>query len=227
LAASDVAEIDDIARALTVTAQRLGTALERERSFSADASHQLRTPVAALRLVLETELAAPRLSPQLALLDALGNVERLESTIEQLLALARDIEHAERTPLDVHRLGVDLQKRWFDPLAASRRRLEITIADDLPRVRASPAAVLHALDVLVDNAYRHGLGDVAVHARATTGGLAIDVSDEGPGVTNPADIFRRRNANASGTGIGLALRARSSSPRAVDSSSRPRVHMPR
>ena len=69
-------------------------------------------------------------------------IHSLLSTIEQLRALARDIEHAERTPLDVHRLGVDLQKRWIDPLAASHRRLDITIADDLPRVRASPAAVL-------------------------------------------------------------------------------------
>src|SRR5262249_52305381 len=76
---SGVAALDDAAAALTSTAHRLGGLVERERAFSADASHQLRNPLASLRLALETELAQPRADATLALHDALDDVDRLEA----------------------------------------------------------------------------------------------------------------------------------------------------
>jgi signal transduction histidine kinase len=79
---SGVTELDAAASALTTTAHRLGALVERERAFTADASHQLR--ITSLRLVIENELTAPA-DPTLALhFDALADVDRLEATLTDL-----------------------------------------------------------------------------------------------------------------------------------------------
>jgi len=73
-------------------------------------------------------------------------------------------------------------------------------------VAISPAALRHALDVLVTNALDHGAGRVTVvSAPGAGGGVTIDVSDEGPGLADPEAAFARRGPDAAGHGIGLAL----------------------
>jgi signal transduction histidine kinase len=82
-----VAEVDEVGAALDATAQRLDDLVTRERAFSADASHQLRTPLAALRLELEAlELQGEELPA------ALAQVDRLQETVDTLLAVARDTQ---------------------------------------------------------------------------------------------------------------------------------------
>src|SRR4051812_20561579 len=81
-----VAEADEIAAALDDTARRLGDLVARERAFSAGASHQLRTPLAALRIELEALELRSEAPPELA--RALAQVERLQTTIDTLLAVA-------------------------------------------------------------------------------------------------------------------------------------------
>ena len=97
---SGVTELDAAAAALTTTAHRLGAIVERERAFTADASHQLRTPITSLRLVIENELTQPRPDPTLALTDALADVDRLEATLTDLLALAHETV-ADRQPIEL------------------------------------------------------------------------------------------------------------------------------
>ena len=89
VAPSGVVEIDTVARSINATADRLAVVLERERAFSADASHQLRTPLTALRLRLEGEVLSSDDAPRPALVHALEEIDRLQSTIEDLLRLAR------------------------------------------------------------------------------------------------------------------------------------------
>jgi signal transduction histidine kinase len=94
-------ELDRLGLALEASAQRVGRLVERERAFSADASHQLRTPLAALRTTLETELYAPREQPELAVEESLEAVERLEATVQQLLtspATDRPTGHRSTSP---------------------------------------------------------------------------------------------------------------------------------
>jgi signal transduction histidine kinase len=197
-----IAEIDAAGAALTRTAERLGELVSRERAFSADASHQLRTPLTGLRLRLETALDGADLRP--AVVAALETADRLERTIDEMLALARD-EPAARTPADLSRLLGDLEPSWTGPLQAAGRSLRMSIPPDLPGTGASAAATRQILDVLVDNAIRHGAGTVTVTVREADTAIAVDVADEGAGVTvPPEELFRRRTDRAAGHGVGAA-----------------------
>ena len=198
-----VAELDDVGDALTTTASRLGRAMEREQSFSTHASHQLRTPIAGLRLTIETELADPRTDPTLALHECLVVADRLESTVNDLLRLSR--EPAADQHVDVTNVLAAAGARWHGLLAASGRPLRIDTSANLPQASASQAAITQALDVLVDNAMRHGRGEVSVRAERVGGGVVITVTDEGNGNNGLAP--RATNAGRvddHGIGLGLA-----------------------
>ena len=203
-----IKELDEVAGALRATAGHLRQTLERERSFSADASHQLRTPLTGLRLLLDNELAISRELPRTVLTEALVEVDRLEATIDSLLALARGSVHSDRPILDVDRVLRDVSEQWRPVLAAATRPLRV-VSSVTVRPKARHAAILQALVVLLDNATRHGRGAVTIEACDVAYGIAITVTDEGPGITGGEDaIFRRHEtgaADAGGTGIGLAL----------------------
>src|SRR5439155_834762 len=169
-----VAEIDSVGSAVNTTAQRIGDMLERERAFSANASHQLRTPLAGLRLQLEAGLDAPDADAGAALRAAIETADRLERTIDDLLTLARDRRPAAEAA-DLPALLAEIEQGWRGLLAAANRQLRIT-ADDPPAPRASEAAIRQIIGVLLDNAVTHGHGMVAVTARDAGDALAVDVS---------------------------------------------------
>jgi signal transduction histidine kinase len=203
--ASGVPEVDEAAAALNRTAARLGDLLARERAFSADASHQLRTPLTRLRMRLEAALAGAGADREAAVRSTLEEVDRLDATVEDLLALARDTAPL-RERLDVAALLAEVERRWHGPLAAAGRPLRVAAASDLPAVEASIPALRQVLDVLIDNAAQHGAGVVTVQARPLAGAVAIEVADEGPGPDGDGEaLFRRRAEGARGRGIGLAL----------------------
>jgi signal transduction histidine kinase len=84
--------------------------------------------------------------------------------------------------------------------------LRVDVEDALPLARCAPDALREIIEVLVENAERHGRGAVKIRARRLDPGVIVDVEDEGPGITgDPEAIFERRGPRASGTGIGLAL----------------------
>lgn len=193
---SGVPEADDVAAALDMTADRLGTMLARSRSFGADASHQLRTPLTALRLDIEA-LAASGADPELVAA-ALGEADRLESTIDELMVLAE----APRTDevVDLGRLAVTRLDAW-QSLARTQGRRVVFKGGPVPPVQARAAALGQCLQVLLDNALLHGDGTITVSVDDIPGGVRLCVADEGPG-------FPRRDGppeiGADG-GRGLAL----------------------
>lgn len=200
--ASGIPEIDTAATALNLAAARIGNLVERERAVTANASHQLRTPLAGLRLRLEKALDTPDADYRAAALEAIADADRLERTIDDLVTLARTKEHRTE-PLNTAALLQELQDVWRDRIAAAGRTLEVT-AD--PRLRPSPAAaaaVRQILAVLVENATRHGKGQITVRARESSNSSAIDVIDEGrtPDHTKP---FEPRAADGHGIGLRLA-----------------------
>ncbi len=203
---ADIPEIDSVGTALNSTAGRLDDMLARERSFSADASHQLRTPLTGLRLRLEAALDRPGQDLRHAITAGIADADRLEQTVEELLALARDTRSSSTTPLDIPGLLEEIERGWHDRLAAQERTLRVAVDPQAPVSLASTAAVRQVLTVLLDNAATHGSGTVSVAVRNAADALAIDVSDEGAGITAPEpELFARRSRLADGHGIGLAL----------------------
>ncbi|WP_410658751.1 sensor histidine kinase [Amycolatopsis sp. lyj-112] len=200
-----VPEIDQVAEALDVTSERIGETLERERTFSSDASHQLRTPLTGLRLQLEAALESPDRDPYATIRDGIASTDRLERTIDDLLALAKQTR-APRALLDLDKLFEEVRQTWHGLLAERGRALRISGREALP-ARAAAAAVRQVLAVLLDNAATHGRGTVSVLARDAGDALAIDVRDEGS-IPDGADPFVRTQEGGEereGHGIGLRL----------------------
>ena len=200
-----IAELDDLSTALRSTGTRLASTLERERAFTENASHQLRTPLTGLRLIVDNELATPRSEPRLALVEALMQVDRLEATVDTLLGHARGT-FSDRRPLNVEQLVQTAADRWRATLAEVSRPLRTSCAVTT-EPRAHGVVLTQALDVLLENAMRHGAGLVAIEAREIASGVSISVTDEGPGIDgDPESIFLERTASNEGRRrIGLAL----------------------
>jgi signal transduction histidine kinase len=205
----DIAEIDAVGASLNTTAARLDDLLARERAFSADASHQLRTPLAGLRLRLEAALERSDNDLRPAIRASLADADRLEQTIDELLALARDTRSTSAQPVDLDSLLAEIDRDWRARLERDGRTMQILRDPRTPPPLASAAAVRQVLRVLLDNAALHGAGTVTVVVRESTDAVAIDVSDNGPGIPMPEpQLFARRLGRAGGHGIGLALARR-------------------
>ncbi len=202
-----IPEIDVVAEALDASAERIAEMVAREREFSGNVSHQLRTPLTALRLRLEevAELEDPserRAEAELALAEA----DRLDATIEALLRHARAGAESDVVDLDVDDLVRRHAERWERSFRSSRRALRLDLDLDGRRARSSPAAAGQVLDVLLENALRHGAGTVRVRTRTQGRYACVAVEDEGTGVPAGAgDIFARGTTHRDGSGIGLHL----------------------
>lgn len=202
---SGVPELDQAADALTNTARRLDDLVTRERAFSADASHQLRTPLAGLRAAIETELEFPRPDPSELLRESLDDIDRLEQTITELLSIART-PRASPGPVALAELFADVATKWRGPFATNGRRLSVSDPRDSPLVQANATVLRHALDVLLDNALNHGAGEVRVDHHIAIDSVTISITDEGPGFTEtPAGKMH-------GLGLPLARRLVESMP---------------
>lgn len=202
---SQVPELDAAAAALGGVATRFAGMLERERTFSADASHQLRTPLAALRLNAEAALDEPDPATRQDRLQAvIAATERLERTVVDLLGLVRDPAPGHER-FDLLPLVDEVVATWHGPLAAADRRLSVRSEPDLPVCSASRAAVSEILSVLMGNALEHGEGTVQVLVSGTdSGALLVEVEDEGHPDLDTVGIFRRQ-PGPDGHGIGLGL----------------------
>jgi signal transduction histidine kinase len=204
-----IPEIDAVGAALDATAARLDDLLARERAFSADVSHQLRTPLAGLRLRLEAAAERTGQGTGSAIAASLVDADRLEAIIDELLALARAGQAESAGPVDLGALLGELSPEWGARLALHGRDLQVEVDPGVPDARASAAAVRQVLRVLVDNATTHGRGTVTVAVREASGAVAVDVADEGPGVQDAdGTLFTRRADRRDGHGIGLALARR-------------------
>lgn len=201
---SGIPEIDAVNAALNQTAARIGDLIDRERKVTGNASHQLRTPLTGLRLGLEAALHSPNANHHRVITDAIVATERLDHTIDDLIALARGTTTATE-PLALDELLAEITDTWHSVLAEIGRPLRISADSGLPRSPASSAAVRQILAVLIDNAARHGVGAVTVHARDAGAAVAVDVSDEGTQLDgDETDLFDRHPTGGHGIGLSLA-----------------------
>jgi signal transduction histidine kinase len=190
--------------------QREARAVEKEKAFLAGVTHELRTPLAAIRLFGE-RLASGRGDAREYGSMVAEESQRLESLVERVLALPGEdgrLSVSSLDPAELVRSAVSLARA-----RAQRRRVTLTTeTPELPTVLWNGEAVRQALLNLVDNAIQHGRegGRVEVRAAATDGSVSLSVSDDGPGIgrRDRERIFGRfeRGVTASsGTGLGLYL----------------------
>jgi two-component system phosphate regulon sensor histidine kinase PhoR len=194
-----------VRRALTAEAQ----ATAREKSFLASVTHELRTPLAAIRLLGE-RLAQGRGNPQEYGALVAEETQRLESLVERVLAATRASERPSFAPVEPEALvrsAVDLVRP-----RAERREVTLTCraAEALPTAMWDAEAVRRAVLNLLDNAIKHGHEGGTVQAGATADGevICLSVTDDGPGIgpRERKDIFGRfvrGRTDAPGTGLGL------------------------
>lgn len=203
-----VPEAEEIAFALRSSTDALRELVRREHEFAANASHQLRTPVTALRLELEDLAMWPETPPVVAeeLSRALRELDRLSDTVTELLALARGQRLAAAAEIDVAALVRGAGERW-KAAARDEQRPLVAHGPEAPlRLLALPGPIDQIVDVLVENALRHGTGAITLSAADRATHVEIAVADEG---RRPSDqgIFARaaRGATSAGEGIGLAV----------------------
>jgi signal transduction histidine kinase len=200
---SGVQEIDGIADALDSSAQRIDRLLQAERSFSTNASHQLRSALTGLELRLEELATSSDPEVQAEATAALEQTHRLGATVEELLALARTGRTGIVTEFDL----ADLARAHAQDVSAELARDGRTLTIDAPRrvpVVAAVGALGQALDIVLSNAVRHGRGRLTVRVTSDERHAIIEIGDEGRGFDDPAAAFQGRPSE-DGHGIGLAL----------------------
>ena len=196
-------EVARLARTTNETLAALETSVERQRRFVADASHELRSPIASLRTQLEVAAAHPEL------LDLDGAVEdtvRLQRLAADLLLLAR---------LDAGE-GIGDRRVDLGELAerCARGRDGVTVEAPAVEVTGSRGQLERVLGNLLDNAQRHARAAVAVTVRREGEQAVVEVADDGSGVpaADRERVFERfvrldeaRGRDDGGAGLGLAI----------------------
>jgi signal transduction histidine kinase len=209
-------EVYRLGETLNEMLHRLERSFERERRFVADASHELRTPIAVVKTELEGALRTGDFGPDVrdALVAAVAECDRLGQLAEDLLVIARSAEGelpVRREEVDVRSLLDGVRDRFTDRAGRDGRRIGVDL-DGSQSLSADPLRLRQALGNLVDNALRYGEGDVVLRARRTDDGLELEVSDAGAGF--PPELGERaferftRGDEArtrGGTGLGLAI----------------------
>jgi two-component system sensor histidine kinase QseC len=207
-------ELQPVLDALNAQLERQEDALERERRFSADVAHELRTPLASIMINLESALATRDLKEaQDSLGGAQHSVVALARRIEQLLALARLEAGAatQRATIDLVVVASDVIEELTTIIADSGVQLDFVRSEPNVVVRGYEAALAALLRNLIENALRHVPhgGQVQLVIERTASEAIIDVIDDGPGIAyeQRAAVFARfhREKSSRGEGYGLGL----------------------
>ncbi|GIE77256.1 hypothetical protein Aph02nite_32060 [Actinoplanes philippinensis] len=207
-------EVRTLARTLNTAAETIDSLVRSQRTFIANASHQLRTPLTALRLSLDN-IADAAHDPELRedVDQASAEVIRMSRLVNGLLALARaegDVSAPERTA--VH----DVTRERFDVWRAAAGEKEVTL--DLAGSGPGPAALITRghLEQILDNLFANALevspagGRVWVTAVRDGDLVRVTVTDDGPGIApelreRAFDRFWRGDSRPGGSGLGLAI----------------------
>jgi heavy metal sensor kinase len=213
-------EIQRLAETWNDMLQRLDAAVLRMRQFTADASHELRTPIALIRATAELALRREREPGEYrqSLRDIQSASERITELTESLLALARADSGAFDLPLapaDLNRIVTEMVGQ-NQPLAAMKGvSLEARTSETPVLVRVHADAIRRLLLILIDNAVKHtpGGGSVTIGTTVQEHQIILSVRDSGEGIVPEAlpHVFERfyrsgaDRAGSSGAGLGLSI----------------------
>jgi two-component system OmpR family sensor kinase len=210
-------EVRPLVQELNLLFGRVKTAFETQRNFVADAAHELRTPLAALKLQVQSlERATNEEARTVAIGRLSAGIERATRLVEQLLVLARQEASVDggpgRMPVELD----ELARRTVADLApvAQARGVDLGLHEAQPACVAGQPEALHILlRNLVDNAikYTPSGGTVDISVRRSDGAVRLSVEDSGPGIA-PEErervfdrFYRIAGSDAAGSGLGLAI----------------------
>jgi signal transduction histidine kinase len=207
-------EIGNLAHTMNGMLERLDAAARRQRRFVADASHELRSPLAAIRTTLEVGLAHPDRAPWPIIAErAVQQSNRLEGLVQQLLLLAK----ADERILAVARETVDIAQLLHDVAATTvSHHIDIDLVVSGAPVTLGDADHLTRLfRNVIDNAVRYATTSVHVTAVAAAERIVISVTDDGPGIPEAdrdrifdrfvrLDSSRERGSGTAGLGLAIA-----------------------
>ena len=226
-AADAPSEVVPLVRSLNALFERVSRLVENERRFTADAAHELRTPLAALKTQAQVALgAAEENARRHALENVLRGCDRATRLVEQLLVLARlDPDHAASAvePCELSALARQVIGELAP--AALAQNVEVELAASAPvSILGHPDLLAVLLRNLVDNAVRHSPsgGNVRVDVARAGNAARVTVTDEGPGIApdERAKIGRRfyriLGAGHAGSGLGLSIVRRIAEIHAAD-----------
>lgn len=178
---SYIREAADLGNALRRAAAQLDSLVRRERELAVVASHELRTPITALRLSLEDLTLWPQTPPEVAeeLQHSLAEVDRLSGVVTRLLERGDEGHLGAAADVDLRTIAASGVDRWAERARAQGR--QIVLAPSEPTMtRIVRAPVDQVVDVLIENALAHGVGTVTVDVVTLGPYLAIRVADESP-----------------------------------------------
>ncbi len=206
-------ELQPVGQAVNRLLERVESALLKERTLTADAAHELRTPLAALRAQAQVALRARDEGERSEALQALiGGVDRSTRLVETVLALARldarAPDPAARRSVSLRPLVSDVVRDLVSPARPGTPHIEIDVPDIA--VLGDADALPLAIRNLCENAVRHARSRIRISAEDASGTTTIAVRDDGPGMTadqqaRAFDRFYRATPDGDGAGLGLAL----------------------
>jgi signal transduction histidine kinase len=209
-------QVREVAHAFNDMAHRVSTLLRNQRGMTAEVSHQLRTPLAALRLRLELLADDTDDATRVEASAMLAETDRLTRLVDGLLAIARAeaIESAP-VPTDVGKVVRERLQAW-EPVAAER---QITLQQQLPATSVFAALTAGHLEQILDNLLANAIdlvlpgGHITVSTARNGKTAVLSVEDTGPGMTEQQracafDPYTTDRDGRGGTGLGLAIVAR-------------------
>ncbi|QQC64602.1 ATP-binding protein [Paraburkholderia ginsengisoli] len=211
-------EVRPLVDAINLMLSRLLNSVERERAFTADAAHELKTPLAAIKVQAQVALAEtdPALQ-RLAMERVVQGVDRSARLAEQLLLLARLDAHEKLSTAPLRLASVAKRTLLANEQNARQKDISVMLSGDMrAEIDAEPVLIGILLDNLLDNAIKYGRsgGHVEVAVARIGDRVQLSVRDDGPGVA--ADdlarlthrFFRATGNQATGSGLGLSIVAR-------------------
>jgi signal transduction histidine kinase len=203
-------EIEELGRSFDEMAQRVERSVQAQREFVANASHQLRTPLTAMKLQIESAITdATEDKVRERLLAADREVDRLSEIVDRLLVMAREIEEGTSARVDVEVAARRAVARWSD--RATQRHSSLEFRGEGGSARADPTDLDQIFDNLIDNATSYAPGEVVVETASANGRVVVAVRDRGHGIPSEEvarvteRFYRGKEAPAGGSGLGLAI----------------------
>ena len=195
--------------------ERIAASLQKERRFTADAAHELRTPIAAIKAQAQVARAASTAAERSHALDnAILGCDRAAQLITQLLTLARvdALDSSVTEPCQIRSIAAEVIAQLAP--AALKKGVQLELLDgEEATVHGNPELLRVLLRNLLDNAIRHSPPEtwVQVNISHEPGAICLSVSDNGPGITEQERarvlerFYRPLGTLASGSGLGLSI----------------------